>query len=111
MTTASAIAIGSADGSTVQPEASAPAPGSQATDRCEHCGNRYDKTFSVVMDGKAHVFDSFECAIHALAPRCLHCQCTVIGHGVEAQGQIFCCVHCAESLGVAGLVDRAGPHV
>ena len=25
----------------------------------------YDKAFQVVMNGKAHTFDSFECAIHA----------------------------------------------
>jgi hypothetical protein len=111
MTTTSDIAIGSVDGSTVQPGSSPLAQGTQAVDRCEHCGNRYDKTFSVVMDGTPHVFDSFECAIYALAPRCAHCQCTVIGHGVESQGRIFCCVHCAESMGVAGLSDRTGPHV
>jgi uncharacterized Zn finger protein len=40
---------------------------------CETCGNDYDKAFQVVMNGKAHTFDSFECAIHALAPTCEHC--------------------------------------
>jgi hypothetical protein len=29
------------------------------------------------------IFDSFECAIHMLAPVCPHCGCRVIGHGVE----------------------------
>ena len=47
------------------------------------CGNTYDKTFDVVVAGSAHTFDSFECAIHLLAPRCAHCGCAVIGHGVE----------------------------
>ena len=38
---------------------------------CEVCGNDYDKAFNVtLMDGAKHTFDSFECAIHALAPRC-----------------------------------------
>ena len=32
---------------------------------CETCGNDYDKAFQVVQSGKAHTFDSFECAIHA----------------------------------------------
>jgi len=36
--------------------------------RCEVCGNDYDKSFEIMMKGKAHTFDSFECAIHALAP-------------------------------------------
>jgi hypothetical protein len=34
--------------------------------QCEVCGNDYDKSFEVVMEGQSHVFDSFECAIHAL---------------------------------------------
>ena len=35
---------------------------------CEVCENEYDKAFEVVVAGKHHTFDSFECAIHALAP-------------------------------------------
>jgi hypothetical protein len=34
---------------------------------CEHCGNEYDKSFQVIVSGKTHNFDSFECAIHVLA--------------------------------------------
>jgi hypothetical protein len=33
--------------------------------RCEVCGNMYDKSFEIRMGGESHVFDSFECAIHA----------------------------------------------
>lgn len=73
---------------------------------CELCGNTYDKSFEVVMAGKAHVFDSFECAIQALAPTCEHCGCRVIGHGVEANGSIYCCAHCAKHAGAKGLRDR-----
>jgi hypothetical protein len=43
----------------------------------------YDKAFQVVMNGKAHTFDSFECAIHALAPMCEHCGTRIVGHGLE----------------------------
>jgi hypothetical protein len=32
---------------------------------CEVCGNDYDKRFSMIVNGQEHVFDSFECAIHA----------------------------------------------
>ena len=74
--------------------------------KCEVCDNDYDKSFQVILDGKSHTFDSFECAIHALAPVCQHCGCRVIGHGVEASGTIFCCVHCANKKGVKGLEDR-----
>jgi nitrite reductase/ring-hydroxylating ferredoxin subunit len=75
--------------------------------KCEVCGNDYDKSFEVTFGGKRHVFDSFECAIHALAPKCAHCGCSIIGHGVEGNGRIFCCVHCARESGQAGLKDRA----
>jgi Rieske Fe-S protein len=73
---------------------------------CEVCGNDYDKAFQVVMADTTHVFDSFECAIHALAPRCAHCGCRVMGHGAEANGTIYCCAHCAQASGVTGLDDR-----
>ena len=75
--------------------------------KCEVCGNDYDKSFEVVMAGKAHTFDSFECAIHALAPRCAHCGCRIVGHGMEAGKQMFCCAHCAAHSGVQGLKDHA----
>ena len=73
---------------------------------CEVCGNVYDRPIEIRLDGQIHVFDCFECAIHALAPRCAHCGCRVIGHGVQDDGTIFCCVHCAESCGVRELQDR-----
>ncbi|HYC35390.1 MAG TPA: hypothetical protein VEC19_03140 [Usitatibacter sp.] len=75
--------------------------------KCEHCGNDYDKAFQVTMGGKSHTFDSFECAIHMLAPTCAHCKCRIIGHGLEKDGRYFCCDHCAEKMGVKELRDRA----
>ena len=74
--------------------------------RCEVCGNEYDKVFEVVQEGYSHFFDSFECAIHALAPECAHCGCRVIGHGVQAGEEVYCCAHCAQSAGVQGIHDR-----
>lgn len=73
---------------------------------CETCGNEYDKTFVVEKDGQRHVFDSFECAVHALAPECEVCGVRVVGHGVEARGKIFCCAHCAHRSGVKAAMDR-----
>jgi hypothetical protein len=73
---------------------------------CETCGNDYDKSFDVVVQGKRHTFDSFECAIHALAPKCSSCGLKIVGHGVEASGAYYCCAHCAEVGGVDGAVDR-----
>lgn len=74
---------------------------------CDVCGNEYDKCFDVILEGKQNTFDCFECAIQALAPICIHCQCKIIGHGVEEQGKIFCCAHCAKMLGTTKLKDRA----
>jgi hypothetical protein len=74
---------------------------------CEVCGNDYDKAFQVVMQGQSHTFDSFECAIHALAPSCAHCGTRVVGHGLEQGGRIYCCAHCAQKEGATGLKDRA----
>lgn len=75
--------------------------------QCETCGNEYDKTFQVTLQGRSHTFDSFECAIHALAPSCAHCGCKVIGHGVEAEGSFYCCANCAAQKGIEELADRA----
>jgi hypothetical protein len=77
-----------------------------ATTQCEVCGNTYDKAFQIIVEDKPHVFDSFECAIQALAPRCTHCGCRVIGHGMEKDSRIFCCAHCAASSGAPEMRDR-----
>lgn len=75
--------------------------------RCEVCGNDYDKAFQVSSpDGESHTFDSFECAIHVLAPECAHCGCRILGHGLEQDGNIYCCAHCASEAGVTELRDR-----
>ena len=74
---------------------------------CECCGNEYDKPLELVVNGISHYFDCFECAIHMLAPKCSHCGCKIIGHGVEAGGAFYCCAHCAEKQGVHEMVDRA----
>jgi hypothetical protein len=73
---------------------------------CEVCGNDYDKAFEVRRGRESHVFDSFECAIHALAPACAHCGCRIVGHGVEANGSMYCCASCAKHEKVRGLRDR-----
>ena len=75
-------------------------------ERCEVCGNTYDKTFTVQQGGESYVFDSFECAIHLLAPMCSHCGCRIVGHGVEVEDEIFCCAHCAKTSGMQGVADR-----
>ena len=54
--------------------------------RCGVCGNDYEKTMVITT-----TFDSFECALHAMAP----IGCRIVGHGVEApDGRYFCCANC-----------------
>jgi hypothetical protein len=74
---------------------------------CVVCGNDYHASFEVTPAGRVPLtFDSFGCAIQALAPTCAHCDTRVIGHGVEVDGVIFCCAHCARSRGQLGPVDH-----
>ena len=74
--------------------------------KCATCGNEYDRSFEIVSGSQRLSFDSFECAIHAMAPRCAHCECRIVGHGVEAGGEIYCCAHCARHGGHEGISDR-----
>ena len=75
--------------------------------KCDACGNDYDKSFEVRKGGRTYIFDSFECAIHRLAPAREHCGVRIIRHGLEKDGRMFCCDHCAEQKGVTELRDRA----
>jgi len=73
---------------------------------CSVCGNRYDKTFTIRMAGMESEYDSFECAIHQLAPTCSHCGCRILGHGIESGDAMFCCASCARHAGISEARDR-----
>jgi hypothetical protein len=75
--------------------------------KCDVCGNEYDNAFQVMQGGKTWTFDSFECAIHACAPHCSHCDCRIIGHGVQKGAKMYCCASCAHLDGAKELRDRA----
>lgn len=74
--------------------------------KCEVCGNDYYMSFQVVTAGKTHTFDSFECAIHKLAPICDHCGVKIIGHGIQAGDNFYCCAFCAREAGVTQVADH-----
>ena len=42
-----------------------------------------------------------------IAVQMLDCGTRIIGHGLEKDGRMFCCDHCAEHEGVKELRDRA----
>jgi hypothetical protein len=75
--------------------------------KCDCCGNDYDKAFQVTKNGTTRNFDSFECAIHMLAPACGHCGCKIVGHGLESNKGLYCCASCARLSGEKQLQDRA----
>jgi hypothetical protein len=82
---------------------------------CETCGNYYENNMSIRIAGQEHLFDCFECAIHALAPRCGNCKVPVVGHGVEVDGAVYCSAHCGRVKGGRSFRDhvvgaRDNPH-
>lgn len=63
---------------------------------CDTCGNDYDNPMTITQGQSTYSFDSFECAIHKMAPSCAHCGCRVLGHGTRREGKVYCCDHCAQ---------------
>jgi hypothetical protein len=41
-----------------------------------------------------------------LAPVCQHCDCRIIGHGIQVGDDFYCCAHCARKAGEEGAVDH-----
>lgn len=76
--------------------------------KCEVCGNDYEHLIEIKMPNEsiAHQFDSFECAIHRLAPRCDQCGVRILGHGVEVANELYCGAHCARLKGYTHLIDH-----
>lgn len=73
---------------------------------CDVCGNSYEHSFQIKQNGQAFTFDCFECAIHKLAPSCKHCGCRIVGHGIDAEGEYYCCGHCARASGFSEVKDH-----
>ena len=74
---------------------------------CETCGNDYELAFEIRTADSVHTFDSFECAIHTMAPRCEHCGVPIVGHGHQVEGHFYCCAHCASAASDTETVDHA----
>lgn len=65
---------------------------------CENCGLTHDKAFVIFKEGREHTFDSFECAINFVAPRCFHCNTIILGRQIDQDGEIFCSAHCSKAI-------------
>ena len=73
---------------------------------CSLCGNDYDKSFEVTLGGKSYTFDSFGIRHPSPGPGLRPLRLPDHRARNEVDGRFFCCVHCAETDGVAGLKDR-----
>ena len=62
---------------------------------CEVCGKRVDRSFEVHLGGEKHVFDSFECAVRGLMPKCCLCGSLLLGPGVQIGDRLYCSSFCA----------------
>ena len=73
---------------------------------CEVCGNEYDRTMEIIVGGERHVFDSFECAIHAIAPRWSTVSAASSATASSPAMPLYCGAHCAHESGVAAARHR-----
>jgi hypothetical protein len=71
--------------------------------RCEVCGNEYARPMVIRVEDRMGTFDSFECALQAMARGCAQCKGKVIGLGVVSGGSIYCCASCARHAGLAAV--------
>ena len=65
---------------------------------CEVCGDGQDRSFEIILAGRRHLFDTFECAMHALSTECEHCRRRTVAQGIEP-GDRFCSARCARESG------------
>ena len=73
----------------------------QRKEGCEVCGNDEDRCFEVHLGGERHFFDSFECAIAGLMPKCQLCGSLLLNPGMPVAERLYCSNGCA-SFSVAG---------
>jgi hypothetical protein len=64
------------------------------TARCEVCGFATRSGIRIIAGGVTHLFDSYQCAIHRLAPECEHCGCRILGRPLEVQQRPYCSPEC-----------------
>lgn len=65
--------------------------------KCLNCGEDIEKDYILFINGTEYTFDSFECAVNFMAPRCCNCNSVIMGHGIRTEGEIYCSKSCANS--------------
>lgn len=64
--------------------------------RCVNCGFNIEKDYILFINGTEFTFDSFECAVNFVAPRCANCNSIIMGRGIQQSGDMFCCSTCSK---------------
>jgi hypothetical protein len=64
------------------------------TRACELCGEVSERPFQITQEERVRVFDSFECAVAALAVLCHGCGALVMGKGLVLGSRPFCSRDC-----------------
>lgn len=64
--------------------------------RCVNCGFNIEKDYILFINGTEYTFDSFECAVNFVAPRCANCNSIIMGHGIKYSDEIFCSQICSK---------------
>ena len=72
--------------------------------RCVNCGSNIEKDYILFINGAEFVFDSFECAVKFVAPRCAHCNSIIMGKGFSKSDELFCSVSCSNETNFSPLI-------
>ena len=64
--------------------------------RCVNCGSNIEKDYILFVNGAEFVFDSFECAVNFVAPRCSACNSIIMGKVIHRADEIFCSANCSK---------------
>jgi hypothetical protein len=73
-------------------------------EKCLNCGSSIEKDYILFINGAEYSFDSFECAVNFVAPRCSHCQSVIFGTGLKDAGVMFCNTTCSEKGQIVSMV-------
>ena len=58
--------------------------------RCIKCGLTIEKDYILFINGTEFTFDSFECAVNFVAPRCANCNSVILKDGIQISEAKYC---------------------
>lgn len=62
--------------------------------RCEKCGLNIEKDYILFINGKEFTFDSYDCAVNFVAPRCAHCNSIIAHREIKHREEAYCSQYC-----------------